>query len=255
MHKDHSAFEKPHENVRIWRYMDFTKFVSLLEKKALFFPRADKLGDSFEGSLSKGNIQHRISTYNHIRSSLPPTTKIVVDIPPNAQSQLFKDFRKFVFINSWHISEHESAAMWRLYLKSGEGIAIQSTYNRLKDCFSEGTPDIFVGLVKYTDYTSGLISEENLFYRYLNKRKSFEHEQELRAIIFSFPPSDNPPKLPKPPSKDGLLIDVDCDLLIEKILVAPKSPKWTRELVKSIITKYGLNKLVKQSSLDAKALY
>ena len=28
------------ENVTIWRYMDFTKFASLLDKQALFFVRA-----------------------------------------------------------------------------------------------------------------------------------------------------------------------------------------------------------------------
>ena len=34
-------------------------------------------------------------------------------------------------VNCWHINEHESAAMWDLYLKSNEGIAIQSTYQKL----------------------------------------------------------------------------------------------------------------------------
>ena len=29
-------------DVKIWRYMDFTKFISLLSRKELFFPRADK---------------------------------------------------------------------------------------------------------------------------------------------------------------------------------------------------------------------
>ncbi|KAF5417648.1 MAG: hypothetical protein C5S38_01290 [Candidatus Methanophagaceae archaeon] len=51
MYKEHPAFEKPSdEDIKIWRYIDFTKFVSLLDKKALFFARADRLSDSFEGS-------------------------------------------------------------------------------------------------------------------------------------------------------------------------------------------------------------
>jgi len=33
----------------IWRFMDFTKFVSLLETNSLFFCRLDKLGDPFGG--------------------------------------------------------------------------------------------------------------------------------------------------------------------------------------------------------------
>ena len=35
--------------------MDFTKFVSLLDKRALFFAGADTLGDPFEGSVSPIN--------------------------------------------------------------------------------------------------------------------------------------------------------------------------------------------------------
>ena len=49
MHKEHEYLDIPPDDVVLWRYMDFTKFVSLLEKSALFFPRADKLGDPFEG--------------------------------------------------------------------------------------------------------------------------------------------------------------------------------------------------------------
>ena len=51
------------ENAKIWRYMDFTKLVSLLEKRALFFCRSDKLGDPFEGSYSQANIKLRPTVY------------------------------------------------------------------------------------------------------------------------------------------------------------------------------------------------
>ena len=42
----------PDFNSVIWRYMDFAQLVSLLDKEALFFCRADKLGDPFEGAWS-----------------------------------------------------------------------------------------------------------------------------------------------------------------------------------------------------------
>ncbi len=38
--------------MKIWRYLDFTKFLSYLDKKALFFTRADKLDDIFEGKFT-----------------------------------------------------------------------------------------------------------------------------------------------------------------------------------------------------------
>jgi hypothetical protein len=44
--KEHRVFQKPEdENAKIWRYMDFTKFVSLLDTKSLYFTRVDRLGD------------------------------------------------------------------------------------------------------------------------------------------------------------------------------------------------------------------
>ena len=43
MFKEHKAYRTPKdENAKIWRYMDFTKFVSMLDKSALFFTRVDK---------------------------------------------------------------------------------------------------------------------------------------------------------------------------------------------------------------------
>ena len=50
MFKEHQDFKTPKDNSKIWRYMDFTKFIDMLDKSALFFTRVDKLGDPFEGS-------------------------------------------------------------------------------------------------------------------------------------------------------------------------------------------------------------
>jgi len=43
--------------------------------------------------------------------------------------------RRYVFVNPWHKNEFESAAMWKLYLKSEEGVAIRTTVERLKHAF------------------------------------------------------------------------------------------------------------------------
>jgi len=60
MYKDHPAFRKPTDsNISLWRYQDMARLVSLLEYKSLYFCRSDLLPDKFEGSLPKGNIQHR----------------------------------------------------------------------------------------------------------------------------------------------------------------------------------------------------
>ena len=45
MYAEHGSFRPPPEEAVLWRYMDFTKFVSLLSTNALYFARADTLGD------------------------------------------------------------------------------------------------------------------------------------------------------------------------------------------------------------------
>lgn len=37
----------------LWRYMDFSKFVSMLQQKALWFTRLDQFPDPYEGLLTK----------------------------------------------------------------------------------------------------------------------------------------------------------------------------------------------------------
>ena len=57
MYEEHPEFHSPPSEAVLWRYMDFTKFVSLLDRQALFFARSDKLGDPFEGSFPRGNLK------------------------------------------------------------------------------------------------------------------------------------------------------------------------------------------------------
>ena len=50
MYNFHPVFEQPSDvNVRVWRYLDFTKLVSLVDSRRLYFTRADKFEDPFEG--------------------------------------------------------------------------------------------------------------------------------------------------------------------------------------------------------------
>jgi len=250
MYKEHPVFEKPeNENAKIWRYMDFTKFVSLLDRSALFFTRADKLGDPFEGSYSRANIELRPIVYRDKEKSEVPQGMLTT------LSKVFQATPKFTFINSWHLNEYESAAMWRLYLKSNEGIAIQSSFSRLKGCLKDEEHDIYIGKVKYIDFDKDWMPEGNTFYPFVHKRKSFEHEQELRAVIQEMSPKGGRIDLSKPLFDDGIYVAVDLNLLIERIYLAPTCPAWLFELTKSVTKKYGLDKEVVQSGLDDVPVY
>lgn len=55
MYKEHNSFESIDDNKKIWRYVDFTKFVDILENEALFFTRSDRFEDKFKGTLPIAN--------------------------------------------------------------------------------------------------------------------------------------------------------------------------------------------------------
>ena len=63
MHEKHPTFSEPDPNAIVWRYIDFPKLVSLLDKKALFFTKASKLFDPFEGTLPEFNKISRPSVH------------------------------------------------------------------------------------------------------------------------------------------------------------------------------------------------
>jgi hypothetical protein len=53
---EHPNFSHPTDRtIALWRYMDLSKFVALLQTGKLYFARADKLGDPFEGSVTRLN--------------------------------------------------------------------------------------------------------------------------------------------------------------------------------------------------------
>jgi len=235
-YEEHPSFPPPDDlDAKIWRYMDFTKLVSMLEMSSLWFSRADKLGDPFEASLL-------------------PTVPVNMRCPANRPSlqEATGPMRKVTIetaaVNCWHMNEHESAAMWRLYTQSSEGIAVRSTFKNLTESFIDCAPFLSVGLVRYIDYDHDRFGTEQMtvFDALLHKRKSYEHEREVRAVVW--PPGGERHDI-SPIPDGGMAIRVDLKKLVDEAFVAPTAPSWARALTESVVRRYGLNVPVTQSRL------
>jgi hypothetical protein len=216
--------------------MDFSKFIALLDTGTLYFARSDMLGDPFEGSNTAINITNRRLTYW-------PVTDL-----SNISAQL-RQFTRWTYINCWHMSVVESAAMWRLYSKGEGGIAILSTFVALLRSLDPAPQTIHIGKVNYIDYSTGWFNEGNTLTPFLHKRISFQHERELRAIHVT-PPITFPPLDTLPDTPIGIKIPVDLSMLIKRVYVAPTSPDWYYELVTSLTHRYLPEKEVVRSGLD-----
>jgi hypothetical protein len=83
---------------------------------------------------------------------------------------------------------------------------------------------------------------------YFHKRKSFAHEQELRAIINPFD-QDEVESSFKDKNLRTLPIKIDPSKLIHSIYISPKSQEWFGELVGKIIKRYSLNISIEKSKI------
>ena len=249
MFKEHPVFIPPIDtNQIIWRYIDFTKLVDLLNTHCLFFTQAEYFEDIFEGSLTKETVKARSKQFDELMKNGKLNKKYTLDFWQKSG----EDSKKEMAINCWHMNNYESAAMWKLYLKSNEGIAIQSTYSRLIESLNENEVSINVGTVTYVDYEKDFIPYGNGFSAYVHKRKSFEHERELRCIIWQVA-GDNIDKVNF--EQGGVKIKVNLEKLIENIFVSPDSPPWLTELVIDVVKKFGINVTVTNSRLNDKPIY
>jgi len=229
------AFEPPPDpNIRIWRYMDFTRLVNILEEQALFFRRADLFEDKFEGTMS-GPLRDYLANKDH-------------PVSLESYSETLRNIRSCSFVNSWHMNEAESAAMWKMFSSSHQSICLQSTYLRLRGALPD---DVNIAVVKYILYERDQIPFDNAWWPLLHKRKAFEYERELRAVWSDTESFDCPPER----REQGIWKKVDLNALIESIYVSPGGEPWFAELVKKVVRRYGKKLEVRQSDLAAEPLY
>lgn len=212
----HSDLIMPEPETVLWRYMDLTKLLYILGSGYLHFTRIDKFEDPFEGVPPRKALQGLVS-------------RIRID-----SLERVLQIRKRNHAVCWHANETESAAMWRLYLSANEGIAIKTTAQRLHDSIQlnhKGENELFLAEVQYIDHEDDSLDLENFIKWATFKRKSFEHEREVRLLKVA---KDNE-------QSDDFCYraKVNVNTLIESIYLGPLVPKWVGDVIDHAVTKYG----------------
>jgi|SRR5690554_6175736 len=252
-------FKKPgDQNVKIWRYMDFTKFIDLLDSSELYFSKPSGFSDPFEGSLTK-KTSERISNWYAENNVVPGQREEF--------SLMLKSHQSVIGINCWHMNSHESEAMWKLYLNGGFGVAITSTYKRLTECFKVTERNVYVSEINYVDYdTYDLPGEEGnigLYDPFIHKRLSFVHEKELRAIVLHerFEKSKwsglsrNYPTDSFADGQPGYRERCCLSTLIQEVVISPSAPDWFVRLIENCLRRFGYNFCIKQSKIYSTPTY
>lgn len=223
MAKDTNNKFKDFDSTPIFRYMDFSKFVNLLENKSLFFCNSNYFEDGYEGmipaSLLKRWLEIDYKSYNRRLKWLEKESK-------------------WVYINCWNEAKDESYALWKIYTNPDTGVAIKSTVGNLKKALNNDDIKIYkvnyIGSFSDTDeyyeppyYSRIALNKEKGFMikrplHEVYKLKSYEYENEIRAIYMENLTSK------------GMNLDVDLSELIDAIYISPFAHEWFDKLIEKI---------------------
>ncbi|HEV7595297.1 MAG TPA: DUF2971 domain-containing protein, partial [Gemmatimonadaceae bacterium] len=151
------------------------------------------------------------------------------------------------YLNCWHESEYESAAMWDTYGKDGESIAIVLPYRALRAVLPT---EVAILRVKYDNLKTTFVSEGSSTDPFLYKRLSFRHENEVRAIVQEQPDIHSEQDLEAETPYKGILIGEGLFSAIQGVHVAPLAEDFFLRVVTDVSAKYGFTVAPQRSELD-----
>lgn len=237
-------------NNKIWRYMDFAKFLNLLHQDALFFPKLGiLLEDPYEGTVPKKNLEEIRSIINKTRDE---QYKDKAELMLRNYCGQRKDE---VFICSWHINHTESYLMWKTYCKIPDSVAIVSSIEYIQEAIKEqnkGKVLYVADKVKYINFQEEKIDDLskvptdvrqgvdiNINKVILHKDIAFITENEYRIVADLFRLK---PELRKTLLKEGIgfFAPINPKNIIQEVYVHPKSEGWFLDLVNKVISPFGI---------------
>lgn len=232
-------------NATLWRYMRLCRFEQFMDNRGLWFTRGDCFDDPYEGLLP-AEFVHGDDADNRIRN------------------QLF--YRSSGYANCWHMSEHESVAMWQLY--GIGGVSLKTTFSRLEHAFQPrpGLAGVKTSIVQYN--ASYLGPRANVLKDFLHKGPYWDHEKEVRSMFhdphvqgsgyFADPavpmlelihPVQGVGHAWKFVGPEGQYIAVTPETLVTSIVLDPTSPSDLEDKVKAVLVRSGARIPVEWSQL------
>jgi hypothetical protein len=151
--------EKLDTNLRLWKYLDLSKLLSIFEENGIYFQSPLLFDDPFEATFHTDSIPDFIDSIMQTfdqskKENNDLVNNLVALFGKSGTKEFFTDVydqvAKSVLVSCWHLSEYESEAMWQLYAKNNQGIALVTTVGQLHDILPEGLGDIYP--VHYIDY-------------------------------------------------------------------------------------------------------
>jgi hypothetical protein len=228
----HSQLTTPPDETVLWKYLNFSKFIDLLERQVFWFARTKTFEDPLEGTVTDAELAH-------LRS---------LDIQKPYLDNL-ETMRNTTFVNCWRGAPSESMAMWDIYGKGPGTIAIKSSVGLLKKSFESYAGNVFITEVQYIDWSTAPW-DNNTLVLCARKDSSYHYEAEVRAIIWDLAnigivpanvqitrDDDGSPTYIGP---NGIELSCNPADVITEVIVGPKEQPMIERLVKLVLKRYSL---------------
>lgn len=253
-------------DLTVWRYLPFSKFVSLLVYQAIWFSKLNILQDQFEGMMPEATKEMMQAHHQELKKDFAPQYHSQFDEMASRNEQ---DSRELLVVSCWFLGESESESMWLEYGGINEAVAIKSTVKQLIE--NVGVPHdkhaTHIGRVTYVDHKTHMMTEYHANQgherAFLKDAEQFQHEKELRIVTMNLKsqycvsPEGKPYKESEVQGKNmnnyenaGLYIAVRLQQLISEIRVSPKADDWFYLLVKRIMELNNFGISVKRSEIS-----
>lgn len=159
----------PTDDIKIWRYMRLNSFLELLTTN-LVQVRIDAFNDPTEGTYG---YKDAVLDQDALRLA-----KIPITAEPSWKEDVLREARLHAIATCWFEHRVESFAMWNIYGRLSESVAIETTVGDLRAALS-GEPEVRVERMRYTPLTGTVTDLRDLFF---HKRPEFAYEQEIRSL-------------------------------------------------------------------------
>jgi hypothetical protein len=218
---------KPTQILR--RHLDLAKYVDLLRTSTLYFRRADKFSDRFEGALT-------------------PSIRRLLDYPGVSGDEdadgYYRRAREGGYVSCWSRGAGDNMALWQLYGGAKSSLAVTTTVGKLYD-LATTWPDITsIHKVRYIDHFKNPAMIVGHYTDVLEcKHEAYAFEKEVRVIV-----SRHRGDWQKNPNDLRLPI-LDLSTFLRSVVVAPEADDWYFEAIVEITQRFGLKTPVRRSKL------
>jgi hypothetical protein len=170
------SYLRPFGNKTLWKYMSLDKFIYMIENKVIFLPRADINPIYFEGRFLNYDKDRLLGRFEKDGMACP---KEKAELAIN----VFQNHKRCTYFDSWQINDYECHAMWKIFGKDNNSVALKTDIKRLKKVYNnKKESDVLLTKVEYYKPTDGIKLYNNILL-FIRKPISFSYEKEIRGII------------------------------------------------------------------------